>query len=74
MNLIDIGNRIKFIRINKLGITQGEFAKLLSKDRTYINRLESGKQNLTIEMFILICEQGLQVSESDFFDFEKIDF
>lgn len=73
MNLIDVGNRIKFIRINKLGLSQGEFAKILNKDRTYINRLESGKQNITIEMLFLICEKGFHISESDFFDFDKID-
>ena len=74
MNLSDIGNRIKFIRINKLGISQHKFAKMLNKDRAYINRLECGKQNITVETLFLICEKGLKVSESDFFNFDKIDF
>lgn len=74
MNLVDIGNRIKFVRINKLSLKQDEFAKLLKKDRTYISRLECGKQNLTIESLFFICEEGLQISLKDFFDFDKIDF
>lgn len=45
-----------------------------SIDRTYLSRIESGKKNITVEMLIKICEDGLGVSVKDFFDFEKIDF
>lgn len=72
MNLKDIGYRIKFIRINKMNYSQEDFAKLLGLDKTYICRVENGKQNLTVENLIRICE-GLNVSLSDFFDFSNVD-
>ena len=62
-----IGNRIKELRINKLKITQEEFAKVLGVDRTYLSRVESGKQNLTLNTLIDICSK-LEVSLSEFFD------
>ncbi len=61
-----IGNRIKELRINKLKITQEEFAKILGVDRTYLSRVESGKQNLTLNTLIDICSK-LDVSLSEFF-------
>ena len=72
MNLKDIGYRIKFIRINKMNYSQEDFAKLLNLDKTYICRVENGKQNLTVENLIRICD-GLNVTLSDFFDFSNID-
>lgn len=72
MNLKDIGNRIKFIRINKTHFSQEEFAKILGFDKTYICRVENGKQNITVENLIKICN-GLNVLLSDFFDFTNID-
>lgn len=73
MNLTIIGNRIKFIRLNSTNMSQEEFANSLGFDRAYISRVEAGKQNLTVENLIKICE-GLCVSLKDFFDIEKIDF
>lgn len=61
-----IGSRIKELRINKLKITQEEFAKILGVDRTYLSRIESGKQNLTLNTLIDICSK-LDVSLSEFF-------
>lgn len=72
MNLKDIGYRIKFIRINKTNYSQEDFAKFLNLDKTYICRVENGKQNLTIENLIKICD-GLNVTLSDFFDFSNVD-
>ena len=72
MNLKDIGYRIKFIRINKMNYSQEDFAKFLNLDKTYICRVENGKQNLTIENLIKICD-GLNVTLSDFFDFSNVD-
>lgn len=74
MNTKMIGERIRFIRINKLNLCQNDLAKIMEIDRTYLSRIESGKQNLTVEMLIRICEKGLGISVKDFFDFEKIDF
>ena len=64
--LVKIGSRIKELRINKLKITQEEFAKILGVDRTYLSRIESGKQNLTLNTLIDICSK-LDVSLSEFF-------
>ena len=73
MNLTIIGNRIKFIRLNVTNCSQEEFASTVGLDRTYLSRVEAGKQNLTVENLIKICN-GLNVSLKDFFDLEKIDF
>lgn len=48
----EIGHRIKELRINKLHITQEEFAYVLGFDRTYLSRVESGKQNITMDTLI----------------------
>jgi len=73
MNLEKIGNRIRYLRVNYSNLSQDEFAKKLGYDRAYLSRVESGKQNLTVESLIKICE-GLNVTLKDFFDFEKYDF
>ena len=73
MNLQRIGKRIKFIRINYTNLSQEESATKIGCDRTYISRVASGKQNLTVENLIKICD-GLNVSLKDFFDMEKIEF
>ena len=67
MNLIIVGERIKKIRISK-NLTQLEFAKMCKFDRTYLSRIENGKQNLTLEIFFLICDK-LEISPKEFFDF-----
>jgi transcriptional regulator with XRE-family HTH domain len=42
-----IGRNIKALRV-KTGFSQEELAKLLSLDKAYISRVESGKKNLTL--------------------------
>ena len=69
MDLKVIGERIKFLRVNRVFLSQEDFSVKLGYDRTYMSRVESGKQNITIETLIKICE-GLEVSLKDFFDFE----
>ena len=69
-----IGDRIRFIRINKCKLSQDEFAIKLKFDRAYLSRVESGKQNITVENLIKICEKGLEIKLEDFFNFDKIDF
>lgn len=61
-----IGNRIKELRINKLNMTQEDFAKVLGVDRTYLSRIESGKQNITVNTLVFICDK-LNIQISDFF-------
>ncbi len=62
-----IGYRIKQIRTKSLKISQEELAQKLNCDRAYISRIESGKQNLTIENLENICV-ALNVSFKDFFN------
>lgn len=73
MTLSIIGKRIKFLRINLTNMSQEEFGNKLGFDRAYISRVEAGKQNLTVENLIKICE-GLNVKLKDFFDMDKIEF
>lgn len=66
-----IGKRIKELRIKKLNMTQDDFAKTLGVDRTYLSRVESGKQNITIKTLVFICDK-LDVSLNEFFSsFDK---
>lgn len=68
MTLKTIGNRIKEIRTERTYLSQEELAIKLGYDRTYMSRVESGRQNITVETLIKICE-GLEISLKDFFDF-----
>lgn len=61
-----IGQRIKEIRMFQLKISQDELANRIGLDRTFLSRVESGKQNITIENLNIICT-GLNVSLKDFF-------
>ena len=70
-----VGYRIKELRINKLHMSQDDFAKKLNWDRTYLSRIESGKQNITLDNLETICN-ALEVSLKEFFmymDPEHID-
>lgn len=51
----EIGSRIKELRIYKVKMNQKDFCKLINKDRTYLSRVESGKQNITIDTLNEIC-------------------
>lgn len=61
-----IGERIKQLRVAKLFMNQDEFARKLGLDKTYLCRIESGKQNVTIETLQIICN-GLGISLREFF-------
>lgn len=63
-----VGYRIKELRINGANLTQEEFASKLGWDRTYLSRVESGKQNLTIESLEHVCK-SLNISLKDFFQY-----
>jgi len=65
----DVGNRIKFLR-NQMGLSQEKLALKAGIDRTYLAGIESGKRNATITSLEKIIA-ALDVSMSDFFDFEK---
>lgn len=62
-----IGKRVKILRITKTNMNQDEFSKMIGVDRTYLSRLETGKQNITIENLNAICN-GLQITLKEFFE------
>lgn len=61
-----IGNRVKELRISKQYMNQEEFSKKIGWDKAYLSRVESGKQNITIDNLVVICN-GLGITLSDFF-------
>ena len=63
-----IGNRVKEIWIFKVKISQEELSYLIGRDRSFLSRIESGKQNISVENLNLLCN-GLGVTLSDFFLF-----
>ena len=69
MNLEKIGERIKTLRIQYTNLSQEQFGQRLGFDKTYISRIESGKQNITIETLIRICD-GIGIPLKNFFDFD----
>ena len=52
-----IGKKIQELRIVKTGLSQDEFAKKIGKNRAYLSRVESGKQNLTIKTLQQILKE-----------------
>lgn len=68
-----IGKRIKELRIIKKDMSQEEFSDLIGCDRTYISRIESGKQNVTIENLNQICN-ALGITLNDFFKPFKVKY
>ena len=66
MNTKEIGLKIKTLRIEKTKLSQEEFGKLIGYDRAFISRIESGKQNLTIETLNKVCK-GLGVEANSLF-------
>lgn len=63
-----VGYRIKELRINMLNKNQEEFSQMLGWDRTYLSKVESGRQNLTIDSLEHVCSI-LGVSFKEFFIF-----
>lgn len=67
MTLNEIGDRVKELR-SKQNLSQKDLALMCGFDRTYLSRVESGKQNITIEKLLVLCAK-LNVSLKEFFDF-----
>jgi len=61
-----IGERIKELR-SQQGISQESLAHLANLDRTYVNSVENGKRNISIENIEKIAK-ALKISIKDFFD------
>lgn len=62
-----LGLRIKEIRMNTLKLTQEELSTILGWDRSFLSRVESGKQNLTIENLNYLCNK-MNITLRYFFD------
>lgn len=62
-----VGKRVRDLRITRTDLSQEEFSKKINLDRTYLSRVESGKQNITIDNLNNICN-GLGISLKDFFE------
>ena len=63
---IAVGKRIKELRVITNDISQEQLADKIGWDRAYISRIESGKQNITIENLNQICN-ALGVTLQQFF-------
>lgn len=50
----------------ELRMSQDELSSKIGWDRTYLSRIESGKQNITIENLYTVCN-ALGVTLSEFF-------
>ena len=61
--LIQLGSRVKEIRLNK-GMTQTELANKIGKDHPSINKLENGKVNPSYIFLLEVCE-GLEIDIKD---------
>lgn len=66
MDIIKIGETIKFLRIKNTNLSQEDFAIKVGLDRTYLSRVESGQKNITLDTLDVICK-GLGVSITEFF-------
>ena len=64
-----IGLRIKELRIDK-ELTQEAVAFKAELDRTFMNHVENGKRNVSIDTLTKIICQGLGMSFKEFFNNE----
>ncbi len=64
---VKIGKRIKEIRTVK-NLTQEAIAFKAEIDRTFMNHVENGKRNLSVETLEKVICNGLEVTFKEFFD------
>lgn len=62
-----IGLRIKELRSDQ-NLTQEEVAWKAEVDRTFMNHVENGKRNVSVDTLEKIICNGLEVSFKDFFN------
>lgn len=62
-----IGLRIKELRTEK-NLTQEEVAWKAEVDRTFMNHVENGKRNASVDTLTKIICNGLEISFKDFFN------
>ncbi len=63
--ILEVGERVKCLRVNQ-GYSQDEFSTLVGWDKSYLCRVECGKQNLTLENIAKVCS-ALKITPKDFF-------
>jgi len=63
---VKIGLRIKELRTEK-NLTQEEVAWKAEVDRTFMNHVENGKRNVSVDTITKIICAGLETSFKDFF-------
>lgn len=61
-----IGKRVKELRIVKCDWNQEQLADKLGWDRTFVSRIETGQQNVTIQTLNELCN-AFNVTLSEFF-------
>lgn len=69
---VKIGQRIKEIRTEK-NLTQEAVAYKAEIDRTFMNHVENGKRNISIETLEKVICNGLEMSFKDFFEADLFD-
>ena len=62
-----IGLRIKELRTDQ-NLTQEEVAWKAEVDRTFMNHVENGKRNVSVDTLTKIICNGLEISFKDFFN------
>lgn len=67
-----IGSRIKELR-NEQNLTQEGVAWKAEVDRTFMNHVENGKRNVSVDTLEKIICQGLEKSFKDFFSVDLFD-
>lgn len=60
-----IGEKIRKIRV-KQGLSQEELAHIADIDRSYISEIETGKANMSMGMFLVLC-RVLKTEPKEFF-------
>lgn len=66
---VKIGMRIKELRTER-NLTQEAVAWKAEVDRTFMNHVENGKRNVSVDTLSKIVCSGLEVSFKDFFNNE----
>jgi transcriptional regulator with XRE-family HTH domain len=64
---VKIGQRIKELRTEK-NLTQEDVAWRAEVDRTFMNHVENGKRNASIDSLTKIICSGLEITYKEFFN------
>ena len=67
---INVGKRVRELRLERTALSQENFAKKIGLDRTYISSVEQGKRNISIVNLEKIAT-ALGVSLKEFFNFTE---